>query len=90
MRRTTQRFAILAAATLGAALLVGCHGSGRAAEFRKDPTPVADSLSRSNDEILNRITRTNDTNLRAFNEDLGRLFLLDRPSRLRKQSVYTY
>lgn len=90
MRRTTQRFAALVAVSIGAALLAGCHGSGRAAEFRKDPTPTADSLSRSNDEIHNRITRTNDTNLRAFNEDLGRLLLLDRPSRLRKQSVYTY
>lgn len=90
MRRNTQRFAALVAVSVGAALLAGCHGSGRAAEFRKDPTPVADSLSRSNDEILNRMTRTTDTNLRALNEDLGRLFLLDRPSTLRKPSVYTY
>lgn len=90
MRRPTTRFAALAALTIGAATLVGCHGSGTAAEFRKNPTPVADSLSRSNDEIMNRISKTNDTNLRALNEDLGRFFLLDKPSTLRLPRNYTY
>ncbi len=90
MRRSTSRFATLAAVSLGAALLTGCHGTGTAAEFRKDPTPVAESLSRSNDEIMNRMTRTVDTNLRAMNEDLGRFLLLDRPSALRVPRNYSY
>ncbi|MGP1310370.1 MAG: hypothetical protein ACTS27_09255 [Phycisphaerales bacterium] len=47
-----------------------------------DISPEVDTLSQRPADVNNRIAITNDTNLRMLNQDLGRLFLLDRPSRL--------
>lgn len=53
-----------------------------AAELRWDPSPNADTLHERPVDIENAMASTNDANLRMLNQDLGRLFLLDRPSRL--------
>lgn len=45
-------------------------------------TPELDTLSQRPADIDNRIAITDDTNLRMLNQDLGRMFLLDRPTRL--------
>ena len=68
--------------------LAGCSAQEqRLASYRSRPTPEIDTRSQRPDDIDNRLTVTNDTNLRLFNEDLGRLFLMDRPSRLSRQRM---
>ncbi|TVQ65533.1 MAG: hypothetical protein EA379_00010 [Phycisphaerales bacterium] len=68
--------------------LAGCSAQEqRLASYRSNPTPEIDTRSQRPDDINNRLTITNDTNLRLFNEDLGRLFLMDRPSRLSRQRI---
>lgn len=80
------RRALAALSTLAAVALMGCEAStpsGRlAADLRSDPSPGMDTLYQREVDIDNSIAITNDTNLRMLNQDLGRLFLLDRPSRL--------
>ena len=72
-----------AAAILGAAALVtsGC-ASNTVQAYRADLTPRLDARGQSHDDIQNQIAITNDTNFRNINNDLGRLFFTDRPSRL--------
>ncbi|MBL0927954.1 MAG: hypothetical protein IBJ11_09945 [Phycisphaerales bacterium] len=81
-RRTIAvRFAMLAAA--GAfAVAGGCSKDNRADSWRWNPSPAEMTLQQRDEDIANRIAVTNDENLRQFNSDLGRLFLLDRPSRM--------
>jgi hypothetical protein len=59
--------------------LTGC----RKDQFRANPTPGITNMAWTNDEIANRLTITNDTNLRTLSNDLGRALLLDKPSELR-------
>ena len=61
--------------------LGGCN-SGHLAQFRSHPTPELGSLAMRPAELDNRTTITFDTNRRAMTEDLRRIFLLDRPTRL--------
>jgi type IV pilus biogenesis protein CpaD/CtpE len=83
----------LATATLAlglAALLGGCASntpSARHAAVRDNPTPELDTLYQRPAEIDNRLTLTTDENLRMFVEDWGRVWLLDRPSRLTREPV---
>ena len=67
---------------LGASLAIGLDGC---ASYRMHPTPGVPSLGISKDQNRNRVATTVNTNLRAAMDDLSRLFLLDRPSRLHKQ-----
>ena len=72
------------------ALLGGCAGDTAAARYaavRDNPTPELDTLYQRPVEIDNRITLTTDENLRMFVEDMGRVWLLDRPSRLTREPV---
>lgn len=66
----------LTIATLGAiaTLLTGCAVT--------DPSPSVTALGRSDAEISKTYTVAEDTNFRAFIEDLERAFYTDRPSRL--------
>ena len=70
----------------GLAFIGGCSSATPAeeqlSEIRSVPSPNLDSPTRTRDEIDNKLTVTNDTNLRSLNRDLGVFFLLDRPSRL--------
>ncbi|MBX3353337.1 MAG: hypothetical protein KF684_10445 [Phycisphaeraceae bacterium] len=49
---------------------------------RADPTPELQTLSQRPADVNNRINIVEDTNWRMFNQDLGRAFFYDRPSRL--------
>lgn len=73
----------VALVTLGA-LLVGCS---TADDFRRNPTPNIVGAAYTQDQTDNLMTITTDTNRRLMNEDLGRLFLLDRPMRTRRQTM---
>lgn len=72
---------VVAALALG-----GCTGGSavqqEADKYRWDPSPEVDTLTERPDDMLNTIAITNDTNLRMLNEDLGRFWLFERPSRL--------
>jgi hypothetical protein len=88
----TMRNPTAAALAIGlAAMLAGCAGSDtsavRYASIRDNPTPELDTLYQRPVEIDNRLTLTTDENLRMFVEDLGRMWLLDRPSRLTREPV---
>ncbi|HVZ93203.1 MAG TPA: hypothetical protein VG797_01710 [Phycisphaerales bacterium] len=61
--------------------LVGCSAhESQAARFRSNPTPEIDTTGQTKDEVANKLTIVADTDWRMFNEDLGRMFLLDKPS----------
>lgn len=64
-------------------LLAGCDSTGgRKHAYRLNPSPEVDTLSQSHDEIENAVTISYDYNFRSFNQDLGRFWMTDRPSRL--------
>ena len=70
----------------GAAMLSGCSlflGSGddRLDAVRSDPSPNIDTLYQRPVDIDNAMVVTFDENGRMFWQDLGRVWLTDRPSR---------
>ncbi|MBL8964566.1 MAG: hypothetical protein KF787_11135 [Phycisphaeraceae bacterium] len=72
---------------LGTSLCVGgCasqdYSHQAAAEIRANATPELDTLYQRPVDIDNAIALTFDENGRMINQDLGRFWLLDRPSRL--------
>lgn len=73
-----------ALAILSAGTLLGSVGCSK---YRMFPTPGVPSLSASGVEDGNRALITTNTNLRAMKSDLGRLLLMDRPSRLSPQPM---
>lgn len=68
----------------GVGLLSGCccTGNERLDAVRWDPSPNIDTMSERPEDMENAMTVTADENMRMFNEDMGRLFMFDRPSRL--------
>lgn len=66
----------------------GCEMPGRSSPFSRDAliranlTPELDTLAQRPVDIENALTIMSDENLRMFNNDLGRVFYTDRPSRL--------
>ena len=67
---------------------VGCDSTGgRIHGYRLNPTPEVDTLSQSHDEIENAVTVAYDYNLRSLNQDVGRFWLTDRPSRLSRVEI---
>lgn len=72
-------------------VLAGAFGCSpqqqRLSSYRGNPTPELDTLSKTHDNIDNRLTIMSDTNLRMLNEDIGRALLVDRPSRLSPVAV---
>jgi hypothetical protein len=86
------RTACILTITIAASLLAGCHSSGdtaaaRDAQVRANPTPELDTLYQRPIDIDNRLTLTFDENWRMFNQDWGRFWLTDRPSRLTPERV---
>ena len=79
MRNGRMIVAGLGACVLLAGMLCGCS---RATSYRMDPTPKIDTRAQTDQEIQNDLTLTNDTNLRLFWNDMGRLWLMDRRSML--------
>lgn len=68
----------------GAAIASGCS---RVDAYRLNPSPSEETFSQSSEEVANALTVTNDTYFRALNQDLGRLFLLERPSRMNLRAI---
>ncbi len=82
----------LGASLLAPALLVGCGSSGDysdqlAADVRSNPTPELDTLYQRHQDIENSISLTTDENWRMFTQDMGRFWLLDRPSLMTPEPV---
>ena len=81
----------VAMALAGVAVVVGgCAGpnsESKAQELRANATPELDTLSQRRTDMNNETAVTFDENGRMFNEDLQRLMLFDRPSRLTPNPV---
>lgn len=82
MRLSDRALTLPAAGLLVIALGACSPQKQRLDAYRGNPTPELDTLSKTHDNIDNRLTITSDSNLRMLNEDIGRALLLDRPSRL--------
>ena len=78
-------------ALAGVAIVVGgCsspNSESKAQELRANATPELDTLSQRRTDMNNDTAVTFDENGRMFNEDLQRLMLFDRPSRLTPNPV---
>ncbi len=88
--RTTVR-GFLGFAGLAMLAAGGCASSDysydAAAEIRADATPELDTLYQRRVDMDNTIAVTMDENGRMFNEDMGRFWLLDHPSRLSPDQI---
>lgn len=88
MQSRSFRIALVSGLAAAGACLVGCSAQqSRLNEYRANPTPDVDTLNQRHDDIDNRLTVTNDTNFRMMNSDIGRVLLLDRPSRLTPEPI---
>jgi hypothetical protein len=83
-RVSAVRCALLMAAV---ASLSGCMFTGdkQLDEVRSDPSPDLDTLHQRPADVDNAMVVTFDENGRMFWEDMGRLWLTDRPSRLTRE-----
>jgi hypothetical protein len=66
--------------------MAGCETS-RYQQVKDDATPNLDTLHQRPEDIDNAMVVTCDENGRMFWEDLGRVWLLDRPSRLTREPI---
>jgi hypothetical protein len=85
MRRHATRalFVLASVAAIG-----GCTSVSREdSRVRDNLTPELSTLSERPREVDNRMLITMDTNAREINNDLLRMWLLDRPSRLTRQPM---
>lgn len=87
----SRRLASASLLTLAALTLGACQyhtpSEKLAAELREEPSPNLDTLYQREVDIDNNIAIVNDTNLRMLNQDLGRFWLLERPSRLAPERI---
>jgi hypothetical protein len=83
----TRKLIVVGTLLLSGGLFVGCSSTGNAQldEVRDDPSPTVDTLYQRSVDIDNKIAYTFDENGRMFWEDMGRLWLTDRPSRLARE-----
>lgn len=89
MKRPRHGVRWIAVLTLAAGL-AGCAGNtaaGRDSAVRSNPTPELQTLGGRPIDTDNRVALTTDENLRMANQDLLRLWLLDRPSRLTRERM---
>lgn len=87
-RRSIVRAVFASSLTLaGLSLFVGCADGGRTHAYRMNPTPEIETQAGTDDENVNRIVMTHDTNFRVLKDDAARMFFLDRPSRLTPNRV---
>ena len=84
MRRRSLHAGLLLAVPMA---LAACSGDSRVNAYRMNPSPAEDTLSQRRVDIDNRLAVTTDTNLRQLNEDVGKVLLLERPSRLTANRV---
>lgn len=87
-RSTTGLLALLAAG----GMLSGCYAGGGSAtgidaQIRADPTPEMQTLYQRQVDVENSLAIWSDENWRMFNQDLGRAFYTDRPSRLTREAI---
>lgn len=90
MTSLTKRLIVAAAAaSCCVCFLGGCETSGtrRDQMIRRNLTPELDTLHQREVDIDNALTITFDENGRMFTQDLGRAFLLNRPSRLTPEPI---
>jgi hypothetical protein len=86
----SKRTIAAACGLVSAAALVGCSGNGPAARdaaVRANPTPELQTLQQRPIEVDNAMVLTSDENLRMAWQDLGRMWLTDRPSRLARERI---
>ncbi len=74
---------------VGGSTLAGCGSNpfGRDADLRANLSPEVDTLYQRPVDVENALAITGDTNWRMFNQDLGRAFYTDRPSRLTREPI---
>ncbi len=82
----SRRLIVAAVLACGLAGFAGCSSS-RYDEIKADPTPNLDTLYQRPEDIDNSMTVTFDENLRMLNQDMGRFWLTDRPSRLTREPI---
>ena len=85
MRRTNSASLAVRLLAAGAVAAIGLLASGCSS-----PSGNIDTAGQTSAEVNNSLTITTDTNWRLFNEDLGRLLLLDKPSRLTPRNLDLY
>lgn len=87
-RRSARSLALLAGAALTAAI-TGCANDPfeRATMIRLSPTPELKTLYQRPADVANAWAIMDDENWRMFNQDLGRAFYTDRPSRLTREPI---
>ncbi len=88
----TRRLALVGS-TFGIAMFAtGCVWSGPKAEadankIRNNPTPELATLYERPADVRNNLALQHNANLRMARQDMGRFWLLDRPSRLTPEPV---
>lgn len=83
----SRRLIVVATLAFGLAGVAGCSSSSQYDQVKADPTPNLDTLYQRPQDVDNAMTVTFDENGRMFNEDLGRFWLTDRPSRLTREPI---
>jgi hypothetical protein len=82
------RLLTAAGLSLTAITLCACTAQqSRLYAYRHNPTPELDTNYERHDDIQNHLTNNIDTNFRSMNEDIGRVLLLDRPSRMARPPI---
>lgn len=85
MARRSAALTVLSLSAFALLAAGGCYSDyseSAAADIRWDPSPNMDTLYQRPVDVENSLAVMSDTNWRMFNQDLGRVFLLDRPSML--------
>jgi hypothetical protein len=82
MRPRTTRLTLCLVVAAGIAALAGCKSSSQWDEARRDPSPDEVNLTQNANQIKGGMAYTHDTNKRLLWDDIGRFWLMDRPSRL--------
>ncbi len=77
----------LVVVALASGLAGACGCSSQYDEVKSDPTPNLDTLYQRPEDVDNAMTVTFDENARMFWQDMGRLWLTDRPSRLTREPI---
>lgn len=88
--RAARRTLLVASLVAGPiVLLAGCASSSdpQTEMIRKNPTPELDTLYQTPDDVQNVLAIMENENRRMRNQDLGRVFYTDRPSRLTREPV---
>lgn len=83
----TRRSITLAMLLATPLIMIGCSSggpehAGNMNSLRWDPSPAMHALAKRDSDRLNMYARTKDTNIRLINNDIDKMWFLDRPSRL--------